>query len=213
MLPVTRIAELLQPFLGDETVPPALFDQLHAYLDLLLRWNARMNLTAVRSPEQIVTRHFGESLFASRVLQRAGLLAITPSLSDIGSGAGFPGVPIKLLTPAIPLTLIESQNKKATFLREVLRTLKLTAAEVFCGRAEAWDKAAAIVTLRAVEKFETVLPVAVGLVAPGGTLCLLIGEAQLPKVRSALRCGWYMTDGQVIPDSQGRIVYLASRTR
>ena len=63
-----RIAELLRPYLAEAAPPPALLEQLQRYLDLLLRWNARMNLTAVRDPEQIVTRHFGESLFAARVL-------------------------------------------------------------------------------------------------------------------------------------------------
>src|SRR5271165_1756055 len=139
MLDAARIAELLQPFLGDTPVPPGLYTQLKVYLDLLLRWNARMNLTAVREPEQIVTRHFGESLFAAKLLQEAGALnsidAAPPTLSDIGSGAGFPGIPIKLFAPALQLTLIESQNKKATFLREVVRTLGLSHIVVHCGRA------------------------------------------------------------------------------
>ncbi len=63
-----RIAELLQPFTDDAELPPLLLEQLQVYLDVLLRWNARINLTAVRHPEQVVTRHFGESLFAARVL-------------------------------------------------------------------------------------------------------------------------------------------------
>ena len=67
-----RIAALLEPFLGGEPVSPNLATQLQTYLDLLLRWNARINLTAVRDPEQIVTRHFGESLFAARLLRDAG---------------------------------------------------------------------------------------------------------------------------------------------
>ena len=62
-----RIAQLLQPFTDDAELPPPLLEQLQVYLDLLLRWNARINLTAVRHPEQVVTRHFGESLFAARV--------------------------------------------------------------------------------------------------------------------------------------------------
>ena len=62
-----RMAELLRPYVA-EAPSPALLEQLQRYLDLLLRWNARINLTAVRDPEQIVTRHFGESLFAARVL-------------------------------------------------------------------------------------------------------------------------------------------------
>ena len=123
MLDSARIATLLEPFVAP--VSSELAEQLQAYLALLLRWNARINLTAIRDPEQIVTRHFGESLFAARVLRDAGAFAPSGqsprSLADVGSGAGFPGVPIKLLVPEIRLTLIESRNKKATFLREVIR--------------------------------------------------------------------------------------------
>jgi 16S rRNA (guanine527-N7)-methyltransferase len=213
MLDATRMAELLQPFLGDQPVPPELYPRLNSYLDLLLRWNARVNLTAVRDPEQIVTRHFGESLFAARVLRDAGALAGTPTLSDIGSGAGFPGIPIKLLLPNVQLTLIESQNKKSTFLREVLRTLSVEGAEVFSGRAEAWGKTAGVVTLRAVEKFAAVLPVAANVVSTGGALCLLIGENQVEIARSILGSAWEVPDGRRIPKSGGRIVLLARGVR
>src|ERR1700690_2363985 len=154
-----RIAELLQPFAGPGTVSPALLEALQRYLELLLRWNARINLTAVRDPEQIVTRHFGESLFAARVLFDTSS-PVPVTLADVGSGAGFPGIPIKLYAPEIGLTLIESHNKKAVFLREVVRTLALDSVEVFCGRAEQCGKTAEVVTLRAVERFEQTLPVA-----------------------------------------------------
>ena len=96
---IARIAELLAPFSGGEALAPALLEQLQAYLDLLLHWNARMNLTAVRDPEAIVTRHFGESLFAARVLLRDAGAAACATLADVGSGAGFPGVPMKLFSP------------------------------------------------------------------------------------------------------------------
>ena len=75
MLEQPRIAALLRPFLDAEP-DPVLLTQLHTYLELLLKWNARTNLTAVRDPETIVTRHFGESLFAARVLQEAGHLSL-----------------------------------------------------------------------------------------------------------------------------------------
>src|SRR5271169_6737725 len=159
-----RIATLLEPFCGGDSLSPGLAIQLQAYLELLLRWNARMNLTAVRDPERIITRHFGESLFAARMLDHAGAFASTSGLplglADVGSGAGFPGVPIKLAAPQLHLTLIESQSKKATFLREVIRTLAIHDAEVFCGRAEGWRASADVVTLRAVEKFENAVETA-----------------------------------------------------
>lgn len=184
----SRLAELLQPFLSCGQLSPQLPEKLRAYLELLQRWNARTNLTAVRNPEQIVTRHFGESLFAANLLFPAGNAGGGPTLTvaDVGSGAGFPGVPIKLFVPQVHLTLIEAQNKKATFLREVVRTLQLENAEVFTGRAEQWNQTADVVTLRAVEKFEQVLPVAARLVAHKGRLCLLIGEAQAGRAASAL---------------------------
>ena len=191
---------------------PELVGQLQTYLDLLLRWNARINLTAVRDPEQIVTRHFGESLFTARVLQSVGALDGTPTLSDIGSGAGFPGIPIKLLTPDLQVTLIESQNKKATFLREVIRALGLSHIVVHCGRAQTWGQQADIVTLRAVEKFETVLPVAAGLVSPGGILALLIGESQMEVAGGLLGGGWTPQVSRTIPQSDGRTVWLTTRT-
>ena len=215
MLDPARIAELLRPFLGETPVSAALAPQLQTYLELLLRWNTRINLTAVRDPEQIVTRHFGESLFAAGLLLNVGAFSPTeggpPSLADVGSGAGFPGIPIKLFAPSLHLTLIESQNKKATFLREVVRTLGLSHTVVHCGRAETWGGLADVVTLRAVEKFEAVLPVASALVATGGTLCLLIGEAQTRAAAAALGSDWAVVDCQTTPASGGRTVWLAQR--
>jgi 16S rRNA (guanine527-N7)-methyltransferase len=168
----------------------------------------------VREPEQIVTRHFGESLFAARILRNAGAFDAageSPTLSDIGSGAGFPGIPIKLFAPKVHVTLIESQNKKATFLREVIRTLNLTDAEVFYGRAETWNRTAGTVTLRAVERFDQVLPVAAGLVAAGGTLCLLIGMGQVGSVQPNLNRDWIFRDPVFVPLSQDRTVYVGNR--
>src|ERR1700716_2998312 len=120
----SAIADLITPYLPD---PPAtLIPQLVTYLDLLLKWNARTNLTAIRDPEEIVRRHFGESLFAAQNLKLGNPAPSAPSvitLFDLGSGAGFPGLPIALFRPEIQVTLAESQNKKAVFLREAVRTL------------------------------------------------------------------------------------------
>jgi len=205
-----RIAKLLRPFAGDAELSPPLLDQLQRYLDVLLRWNARINLTAVRDAEQVVTRHFGESLFAARVL-----FAKPPkntTLADVGSGAGLPGIPIKLFAPLIAVTLIESHQKKTTFLREVIRALDLEHAEAFCGRAEEWGKTADVVTMRAVEKFARALPAAAKLVAPGGRLCLLIGLAQRDSAQNLLGEGWRWKDPQPVPQSTGRLVVIANRT-
>ena len=197
-----RIAQLLAPFLSGNqhrkgiagtrnpaTPSPVQVRYISMYIDILLRWNARINLTAVREPEGIVTRHFGESIFVARqLLPETGPGAeIGPHVIDIGSGAGFPGLPLKIWAPYIHLTLIESSQKKATFLREVVRSLGLSDVDVFAGRAEEFPgHKGDAVTFRAVERFESVLQVAAGLLCDSGCLAILLGEAQLDRVRTLL---------------------------
>jgi 16S rRNA (guanine527-N7)-methyltransferase len=226
------IAELLEPFLDAELAPEQL-NRISIYIDLLLRWNARINLSAVREPEQIVTRHFGESLFAARhVLPISGTTAACTEQSrglppvgaseaspqtrdpqcvvDLGSGAGFPGIPLKIWCPQIAVTLIESNHKKATFLREVIRALTLTSIDVFPNRAETYPRASAsLVTLRAVERFDQILPVAQSLLAPAGRLALLIGESQAPIARQTLRSlAW--SSPIPLPGSQSRALLVGT---
>jgi len=223
-----RIAELLTPFTGSadgERLAANDLQSISIYIDLLLRWNARVNLTAVRNPEHIVTRHFGESLFAARHLfphARVGTAApgclversstsVHSSVADLGSGAGFPGIPIKLWAPDIALTLIESNHKKATFLREVARALTLTEVNVLSQRAETLSPASYdVVTLRAVERFESVLPLAASMVAPGGRLTLLISSPQLPTAQSILPSLTWKKPIP-IPLSQSKLLAIASR--
>jgi 16S rRNA (guanine527-N7)-methyltransferase len=188
----SAIAALLAPYLPE--VPATLLPQLSTYLDLLLKWNARTNLTAIRNPEEIVRRHFGESLFAARHLNPN-----TSTLLDFGSGAGFPGLPIALLRPDIQVTLAESQNKKATFLREAIRNLTLTT-EVWSNRVEAMPASQRfdVVALRAVDNMDTALPAAIARITPGGQLTLLTTTADAPS------------DGRCIslPNSQSGVLYL-----
>ena len=164
-----RIAELLQPYdpVGDE----GLASQLSTYLDLLLKWNARMNLTAILDPEEIVCRHFGESLFVARHLPRG------ETLLDVGSGAGIPGLPIQLARPGLRVTLAESRKKKSLFLREAVRVLGVSA-EVWAGRVEdlPTDQKFDIVTVRAVDGPAAALAAAGGRVASHGVLAHLTSE-------------------------------------
>jgi 16S rRNA (guanine527-N7)-methyltransferase len=153
------------------------------YIDLLLKWNARINLTAVRVPEEMVQRHFGESLFAARRLLSGGM---AQHAVDVGSGAGFPGVPIALLAPSLRVTLVESSQKKATFLRELIRTLDLKNVEVFNDRAERYAHVADLVTMRAVETFDKALGVAAQLVQSGGRIALMIGSSQVSEAKGLL---------------------------
>jgi 16S rRNA (guanine527-N7)-methyltransferase len=208
-----QIAARLKPFL---TAPldDAQLRSISMYIDILLQWNRKINLTAVRKPEEIVTRHFGESLFAAEHLlasRRAGsshqVSAETAcNVVDVGSGAGFPGIPLKIFAPAIQLTLIESNQKKATFMREVLRSLNATRADVYAGRAEDFPaQSADLVSLRAVEHFESALTVAAGLVRPGGRLGLLIGRAQADRL-AALKPGFAWATPLPVPLSAERIL-------
>lgn len=165
-LAAAKIGELLRPYLADKAegsdggreADPELLEKLSAYLDLLVKWNSRMNLTAVRDPAEIVTRHFGESLFAARHVAGKG------TLLDLGSGAGFPGLPIQLWHSRLRVTLAESQAKKATFLREVVRSLSLPT-EVFAGRAEEIlpSQTFDVVVLRAVDRPSDALRTALAL--------------------------------------------------
>jgi 16S rRNA (guanine527-N7)-methyltransferase len=219
----SRINDLLAPFL-EEPLTSTQLDQISIYIDLLIRWNSRVNLTAVHAPEEIVTRHFGESLFAARQLfplrtqiplEKTGernLAEAVPNLGllvDIGSGAGFPGLPIKIWSPQTRVTLIESNQKKVVFLREVIRALTLTAIDVFPGRAEQFPKtSAATVTLRAVERFGQILPIAIGLLTSPARLALLIGETQLSSAQAAAPTLQWVPKVP-IPLSTRRIVAIA----
>ena len=206
-----RIADLLAPFLQ---APPGLpaslngaqLEQVSAYLDLLLRWNARINLTAVRDPESMVARHFGESFFTARqlVAAEASLRAI-----DLGSGAGFPGLPLKIFAPAIRLTLVESSQKKAAFLKEVVRAIALTDVDVFAGRAEDFPATANLVTLRAVERYGRALGAAARLVEPGGRLALLIGSMQATRTPQLLPA-FVWPAPIAIPQSSSRVLLIGT---
>jgi 16S rRNA (guanine527-N7)-methyltransferase len=248
-----RIAELLQPFLsnpchsdanachsepgqkpGEEpaVLSSSQLDSISTYIDLLIHWNARINLTAIRNEEEIVTRHFGESLFAARHLFPSPSPAYSASsavkasdvdvaearspkaearLADLGSGPGFPGIPIKLWAPKISLTLIESNQKKSTFLREVVRALTLTDINIQTARAETLPPSAFdVVTLRAVERLPRILPAAATLLAPQGRLALLIASPQLESTRSSLpNLTWHSPIP--IPQSQSRILLIGSK--
>ena len=218
----TRIAELLAPFLQAPPGPSASLTeaqlgQVSAYLNLLLRWNARINLTAVRDPESMVTRHFGESFFAARQLMRSRESGVRsqgiggPALRaiDMGSGAGFPGLPLKIFAPALALTLIESSQKKAVFLKEVVRTMALTVVDVFAGRAEDFPATADLVTLRAVERYERALGMAARLVASGGRLALLIGSAQAARTPRLLPAFAWAAP-VAIPQSAARVLLVGT---
>ncbi len=184
-----RIGERLNQLLleaSQPALPRELAAQFGAYCTLLLRWNARTNLTAIRDVEGILRRHFVESIASAHALP-AGIT----TLLDFGSGAGFPGLPIALCRPEFAVTLAESQNKKAAFLREVTRCLEVRA-RVHAGRAEMLGEAFDCVILRAVDGMSAAVQSAVELLGPSGRLAVLTTLAASEEVRSAAgpRVAW-----------------------
>src|SRR5215472_4936135 len=121
-----EIRELLTPFglslSSDE------MNKVQAYLNLLVRWNTKINLTALRDAGECVTRHFGESLYLVRFVRLEGRLL------DIGSGAGFPGLALKITFPQLQVTLLEPVGKKRAFLKEVARACEMDLVDVRCER-------------------------------------------------------------------------------
>jgi 16S rRNA (guanine527-N7)-methyltransferase len=207
---------LLRPFF-DPSDPLAdhqdLIPLISTYVDLLVRWNARVNLTAIRNEEEIITRHFGESLFAARHIFSARTQVVAETsvrLADVGSGAGFPGIPIKLWAPDIALTLIESNHKKAAFLSEVARSLALSNVNVKNSRAEDVPEAFDVVTLRAVEQFASILPVAARLLEPSARLALLISSSQVSQAHEALpQLRW--SNPIATPKSGSRVLLIGTQ--
>jgi 16S rRNA (guanine527-N7)-methyltransferase len=177
------------------------------YIDLLLKWNARINLTAVREAEEIVTRHFGESFFAAEILRAQ---AVPQTAIDLGSGAGFPGIPLAMSILETRMTLIESNQKKSTFLREVIAALKLKNAVVLTGRGEDCADQAGLVTMRAVERFEKALPTADRLAAPGGRLALMIGALQITPAKALVKdVEW--SQPVIVPGGHSRVLLVGTK--
>ncbi|MGB9120049.1 MAG: 16S rRNA (guanine(527)-N(7))-methyltransferase RsmG [Candidatus Angelobacter sp.] len=199
------IAQLLQPFIQ---LDESRLCSISTYIDLLLKWNARINLTAIREPGEIVQRHFGESLFAAKYLLEQQL---PQTAIDLGSGAGFPGVPFAMLAPEVQVTLIESQQKKATFLKELIYSLGLRNAKVFSDRAENYPGTGDLVMLRAVEKFEQVLPMAARLAKAGGRIALMISSRQTePTRRLSSDVNW--ANGIDVPCGTSRQLLIGTKS-
>jgi 16S rRNA (guanine527-N7)-methyltransferase len=198
------IARLLQPYISPDE---RLLRLTSIYIDLLLKWNARVNLTAVRNAEEIVSRHFGESFFAGQILREERL---AQWVIDLGSGAGFPGIPLAMLMPEAQITLIESHGKKGTFLKEVIFALGLKNVKVYAGRGESYPSQADLVTMRAVERFTKALRAAIDLVEGNGRIALLIGASQ---VQEAVEIGKEMEwqPAVSVPGGHSRVLLVGTR--
>ncbi len=178
--------------------------KIQEYIRLLLKWNQSVSLTSVVDPVEILARHFGESMFICCLMPVEKC-----RLADIGSGAGFPGLAVKIACHEIHLTLIESNKKKCAFLSEVVRALEFENVEVMPIRFEEARVApdfAEVITARAVGGFSGILRWAKTALARRGHVILWLGVEDCAKVSSTP--GWIWKPAVKIPESQRRFVLI-----
>jgi 16S rRNA (guanine527-N7)-methyltransferase len=175
----------LRAGLASLALPGTLAPPLLAYLDLLARWNRTYNLTAVRDPREMVGKHLLDSLAMEPFLDGIA------NLADLGTGPGLPGIPLAIARPALRVTLVEANGKKARFLREAVRTLGLGNAEVAESRIEALDRPGEFdaITARALATLPQILGFGGHLLAPGGRLLAMKGARPDEEI-AALPRGW-----------------------
>jgi len=169
--------------LGLKLASPAC-ETLLAYLDLLQKWNRVYNLTAVREPERMLYQHLLDCLAVIPHLTGSNLL-------DVGSGAGLPGIPVAIALPRLPVTLLESNHKKAAFLRQAAIELHIDNVGVVGERAEAWQTSQRfdLVISRALADIPEFIRLAGRLVAPGGALVAMKGVYPYDEL-AQLPAGW-----------------------
>jgi len=182
-------------------------EQIQQYIRILLAWNEKINLTAIRAPLEILYRHFCESMFAaSAVPVEKGRLA------DVGSGGGFPGLPLKIIQPELQVFLIESNIKKATFLAEVVRELGLVDARVIVSRYQELGEEVApldFVCSRALGDFQPFLEWAAEPRAGVDRVLLWIGARDLDELRRI--ANWEWEEPIPVPNSLRRLILMGRK--
>jgi 16S rRNA (guanine527-N7)-methyltransferase len=207
--PPTLSAETIRRALGEFQL--AVNDQqvlqIQQYIKILLQWNEKINLTAIRDPLEILNRHFCESMYAAvAVSMENGRLA------DVGSGGGFPGIPLKIIRPDLQVFLIESNIKKATFLAEVIRELGLTDTRVMVSRYEELGEEVAPLDFacsRALGEFSAFLEWARSDQIAAKQVILWIGArdlAEIQKVRT-----WEWREPIPVPNSLRRLLLAGTK--
>jgi len=197
-----RFGDLLDPVL--ETLRIHLnntqIEILKHHLDLLLLWSKKISLTSIEAPDLLIQRHFGESLFLAKALANQ-----TGTLADLGSGAGFPGVPIAVACPFLNVTLVESNGKKAAFLKEVARSVSNV--RVFHGRFE--DSAGHFdwVVTRAVSVQDLLASIA----KRADNIALLVGRATAASLSGTKPFHW--SAPFVLPWGRDRVLLIGNVPR
>jgi 16S rRNA (guanine527-N7)-methyltransferase len=197
-----QICEALSPFYISPNEDQ--IAKIRDYLLLLLRWNRSVSLTSIADPTEIVRRHFGESMFASKLLPVENC-----RLADVGTGAGFPGLALKIASPNIHLTLIDSNMKKCAFLSEVVRNLGFSDVEIRPERFEHIPPEtvqANCITSRAVGEYKQLLSWATNALVRRGHLVLWVGAEE--STRIARTPAWTWQPAVRLPDSQRRYILI-----
>jgi len=181
--------------------------QIQQYTRLLWTWNDKVNLTAIRDPLEILYRHFCESMFGSALFPVENC-----RLADVGSGGGFPGIPLKIIRPDLHVFLVESNVKKATFLAEVVRELGLTDTRVLVSRYEELGEEVApldVVCSRALGDFTNFLAWAASPRVAAKQALLWVGGRDLNEVRG--QPSWTWSEAISVPKSLQRFLLLGNR--
>src|SRR5579863_7635120 len=180
---------------------------IQQYMRLLLAWNDKVNLTAIRDPLEILYRHFCESMFAATAVP-----VENGRLADVGSGAGFPGIPLKIMCPGLEMFLLESNVRKATFLAEVLRNIELPNTRVLVNRYEELGEEVApldFVCSRAFGEFQPFLSWAASERIAAKQVILWIGGRDLDHARQGTE--WEWREPIAVPQSLRRYLLVGTR--
>lgn len=160
---------------GIEITEEAL-EKLAVYRELLKKWGKRINLTSLLTDREIEEKHFFDSLLGLIAFKKVGVSPHGKSFCDVGSGAGFPGVPLAVVMKDSNFTLVETRKKRCVFLEEVKRQLKLINASVICSRVEEVDGEFDLLLMRAVEDPKTAVEITEHLLERGALLCIYRGK-------------------------------------
>jgi 16S rRNA (guanine527-N7)-methyltransferase len=201
-LSLETIAATLAPF--RIILSQAQLVSIRDYIDLLVLWNQSVNLTAIEDPVEIVSRHFGESLFAATFLEMWAC-----RLADVGTGAGFPGLALKIAFPDAELTLFESNAKKCAFLAEISQRLSLSRIDIRRQRYGEFEQSGAMfdfVCARALGDYPAFLLWARRVIAPGGRVVLWLGTEESIRLGRRKEFIWDAPVG--IPESRRRVILV-----
>src|SRR3989441_7654390 len=208
-MPAPPSAAVIRRALGEFELPA--YDdqvlQIQRYIEILLIWNEKVNLTSIRDPLEILYRHFCESMYAS-----VAVPVENGRLADVGSGGGFPGLPLKIIRPNLRVFLVESNLKKATFLAEVIRELGLNGTQVLVRRYEELHEEIApldYVCSRALGEFPAFLDWAASDQIGAKQVILWIGARDLPEIQKISTWDW--GEPIQVPHSLRRLLLVGTK--